>query len=58
MFSCDSCGDCGLQEYEVTFTDFHKEELCGDCLAMFEKDGIVLMATRFAGLAPKVEEVA
>lgn len=55
MFSCDCCGDNALQEYEVTFTDFHKEELCEDCLAMFEKDGIVLMSKRFVGLAPKVE---
>lgn len=50
MFSCEVCGDNGLREYEVTFTDLHKEELCGDCLAMFEKDGVVLMSSRFVGL--------
>lgn len=49
-FDCDICGDCGMCEYTVTFTDFTKAELCGDCLAMSERDGRVLMSSRFAGL--------
>jgi hypothetical protein len=49
-FDCDSCGDLGFCEYDVTFTDLHKEELCESCLEMFEKDGIVLMSSRFVGL--------
>lgn len=50
MFSCEVCGDNGLREYEVTFTDLHKEELCESCLTMFEKDGVVLMSSRFVGV--------
>jgi hypothetical protein len=50
-FDCDSCGDLGFCEYDVTFTDLHKEELCESCLEMFEKDGIVLMSSRFVGVS-------
>lgn len=50
MFSCDICGDCGLAEYQVTFFDFTKGELCADCLTMEEKDNRVLLSQRFAGL--------
>lgn len=57
MFSCDRCGEFALAEYEVTFTDMHKEELCEDCLASCENEGAVLMSARFPGLAPKAEEV-
>lgn len=53
MFSCEICEDFGMREYAVTMFDFTKCELCEDCLAMEEKAGRVLMATRFPGLAPK-----
>jgi hypothetical protein len=49
-FDCDICGDFGMCEYDVTFTDFTKAELCESCLAMSERDGRVLLSARFAGL--------
>lgn len=55
MFSCEICGDFGLREYDVKMFDFTHLELCEDCLEREEKAGRVLMSTRFAGLAPKVE---
>jgi hypothetical protein len=54
QFDCDICGDFAMCEYDVTFTDFTKAELCEDCLEREERDGRVLMSARFAGLAPKV----
>ena len=56
MFSCDSCGDNALAEYNVTMFDFTKCELCEDCLEIDTKAGRVLYATRFVGLAPKAVE--
>lgn len=53
MFSCDSCGDLALAEYQVTMFDFTKCELCEDCLAIDEKANRVLISVRFPGLAPK-----
>lgn len=53
MFSCDICGDQGLQEYEVTYFDMTTAELCHDCMEM--EQGKLLMSQRFVGLAPRVE---
>lgn len=49
-FDCDICGDCGMCEYEVTFTDMTKAELCESCLEGEERNGKVLMSARFKGL--------
>lgn len=49
-FDCDICGDFGMCEYDVTFTDFTKAELCADCLEREEGEGKVLLSARFAGL--------
>jgi hypothetical protein len=50
QFDCDICGEFAMCEYDVTFTDMSKAELCESCLEMEEREGKVLMSARFKGL--------
>lgn len=51
MFSCDSCELNGLAEYDVILNDGETAELCGECLDMLNREGVVIAFVRFTGLA-------
>lgn len=51
IFECECEGCYDSAEYDTTFTDMTKAQICESCLDYLTEQGMVLMSARFKALA-------